>query len=106
MDTDGDVLRSSWAISRVRYKRWSSEDIYAPFTDLFHRLMSTSAQPVDTICLPTMPVNTPFAQPLESETDDLRVAEENLAFVTELLKRLEKEFKKMEVQEGKDKQSS
>jgi hypothetical protein len=105
MDTDRDVLRSSWAISMVRYKRWSSEDI-CPLHRPVPRLMSTSAQPVDTICLPTMPFNTPFAQPLESETDDLRVAEENLAFVTELLKRLEKEFKNIEVQEGKDKQSS
>jgi hypothetical protein len=48
-----------------------------------------------------MPFNTPFAQPLESETDHLKVAEQNLAFVTELLKRLEKEFKKTEVQERK-----
>jgi hypothetical protein len=47
-----------------------------------------------------MPFNTSLAQPLEPETDNL--AEQNLAFMTELLKRLEKERKKIEVQEKKE----
>jgi hypothetical protein len=105
MDIDGDVLRSSRAIARVRYKSGQVKIFVHRLFQSSKLLMSMSVHPADTMCLPTMPFNTPFAQPLESETDHLKVAEQNLAFVTELLKRLEKEFKKTEVQEKKDKES-
>jgi hypothetical protein len=47
-----------------------------------------------------MPFNTPFPEPLELETEEL--AKQNLAFVTELWKRLSKELEKMELLEQKE----